>query len=95
MDGTQGGGPGTELKVLLEGMGIFPTEDCPCDERALLMDMNGPDWCQEHIEEIVDWLEEEACNRQAWFRRWAGRALVRQAIYNFRMKDYAYGGSLL
>jgi hypothetical protein len=75
-------GPGTELKKLLATVGITATPDCSCNARARTMDERGCDWCQEHIDEIVGWLREEAGRRKLPFVDAAGRMLVRRAIRN-------------
>ena len=79
------GGPGTELSKLLSSIGINPTErGCSCKSRAKKMDSQGADWCEENIETIVTWLEEEAKKRRLPFLRTAGRLLVKRAIRNSR-----------
>jgi len=50
------------------------------------MDIQGPDWCQEHLEEIVGWLREEATNRKLPFMDSAARILIKKAIKNARHK---------
>jgi hypothetical protein len=71
-------GPGTELKALLARIGIHASPTCGCNKMAKKMDA----WGQEsldHIEEIVDVMEETAKNRKLPFLRAAGRTLVRMA----------------
>lgn len=53
------GGPGTELKRLFSSFGFTPSSKCQCSARAYQMDRAGPDWCEEHIEEIVNWISVE------------------------------------
>ena len=79
------GGPGTELKKLLGRFGIR-AGDCRCNRRALLMDQEGPDWCEANIELIVDWLAEAAAARKLPFARLAGRILVRTAVRAARQR---------
>lgn len=81
-------GPGTELKLILKRLLIEPKGNCKCNQRAKEMDANGPDWCEEHIEEIIDWLEEEAKKRHMTlvFSRIVARRLIRMAITNARKK---------
>lgn len=74
-------GPGTELKRLLSHIGIHATGTCSCNAMAKQMDREGPDWCREHMEEIVDVMEKEAKHRGLPFKRLGGRALVRLAIW--------------
>jgi len=81
--GTQG--PGTELKALLAKIGIHASPTCGCNKMAKKMD----EWGQEslnHIEEIVDVMEETAKKRKLPFLRTAGRILVRQACRIARKK---------
>jgi len=82
----QPGGAGTELKKLLARFGIVSHPNCQCAQRAREMDSNGIVWCEEYIEEIADWLEEEA-HRRGWpFIRVAARILIRRAIKNAKRK---------
>lgn len=77
-----GHGPGTELKQLLERVGITSAPDCSCNARAAEMDRQGVEWCQANIETIVGWLREQAEARGLPFLDLAGRMLVRRAIRN-------------
>lgn len=83
-DAATGNGPGSQLKRLLRKVGVMPTAKCGCNNRAKLMDRNGPDWCEQNLELVVDWLEEEAKRRHLPFVRLAGKALVKLAIRNAR-----------
>ena len=73
---------GTELKKLLSKIGIKATPNCSCNKRAILMDTNGIEWCENNIDTIVEWLKEEATKRKLPFIDMAGRLLVKQAIKN-------------
>jgi peroxiredoxin len=84
MHGMPGSGPGTELKKLLERVGLHVTPDCPCNARAALMDRNGCDWCARNIDTIIGWLREEASKRGLVFLEPAARMLVRKAIARAR-----------
>jgi hypothetical protein len=84
-----GHGPGTELKALLKRVGIVASPGCSCNTRAKLMDANElkePGWCENNLETICDWLQEEATKRKLPFLRMAGKILVRKAIRNARKK---------
>ena len=81
------GGPGTELKKLLSWVGIRANDDCQCDDRALLMDILGPDKCEERLDEIVGWLEEEAEERGLLFSRTVAALSVMQAIRKSRRTE--------
>lgn len=80
------GGPGTELKALLKTIGIVAKPGCSCNKRARLMDEHGPDWCEEHLDEISGWLEEEAQKRKLPYIHAAGKLMVRLAIRRARKK---------
>jgi len=73
-------GVGTHLKRILGRMGIHPEPGCPCELRAQTMDANGVEWCEQNVDLIVDWLEEEAKNRGLPFLRLTGKILVWWAI---------------
>lgn len=82
-------GPGTELKKLLAKIGITASPDCQCSQRARHMDAmeaQEPGWCERNLEEICDWLQEEATKRGLPFLRAAGRLLIRKAISSYRKK---------
>lgn len=78
------GGAGTELKALLSKIGITSQPDCQCNARARHMNEQGIEWCEQHIDEIVGWLREEAGKRGLPFVDIAGRLLVKKAISNAR-----------
>lgn len=85
----QTSGPGTELKKLLAGwpFWIVAKPNCSCNARARVMDANGCDWCESHMDEIVAWLRDEAAKRKLLFADIAGRLLVKRAIRNARKKQ--------
>lgn len=85
--GPPDGGAGTELKGLLKKIGIVASPNCSCNKRANMMDAKGIDWCKENIEEIVDWLAEEAQKRKLPFLRFAGKKLVQLAISRAERKN--------
>jgi hypothetical protein len=73
-------GAGTKLKAILGWMFLKPKNGCSCNDRAKLMDKNGPQWCRDNIDTIVGWLREEAENRRLPFINVAARQMVLQAI---------------
>jgi hypothetical protein len=80
------GGAGTELKRLLRGpvkvlgwLG-FNFSNCRCDERALIMDIEGLGWCRSNLSTIVGWLGESARKQNLPFSPKGARILVKQAI---------------
>jgi len=80
---------GTELKALLGWLGIDATPDCPCNDRAGHMDRMGCQWVKDNVEEVVDWLGEEARRRGLPFIRLSGKALVLLAVRQAEAKDHA------
>ena len=56
---------GTHLHRLLAAWGFTPTEGCFCEDRVAEMDRQGPKWCNENIDLIVEWLVDEARDCQA------------------------------
>lgn len=73
-------GPGTELKKILAKFGIVATENCSCNKRAQIMDLNGPQWCRDNMESILEWLQEEAVKRKKLFVKFAVKQIVLLAI---------------
>jgi hypothetical protein len=73
-------GPGTMLSQILETVGIKAAPNCGCKRKALTMNINGNEWCEQNIETIIDWLEEEAKKRNLPFLRTAGKLLVKRAV---------------
>lgn len=57
-------GPGTELKAILESLGIS-AENCSCSHRAGQMNVWGVGGCRARRAEIVGWLEVER-DRRGW-----------------------------
>lgn len=74
-------GPGTMLSSMLESVGIKASPNCGCKRKALVMNLNGYEWCEGNVEKITDWLEEEAKKRNLPFLRAAGKLLIKRSIY--------------
>lgn len=81
------GTAGTQLKRLLATFGISAEDNCKCSSRATHMNRMGDDWCEQNIETIVGWLEEEAKARRIPFIRSLGRMVVRKAIKRSRKES--------
>lgn len=77
-------GPGSCLHRILARFGVSFSRQCKCRNRIRQMNRWGCDGCEEHIEEIVGWLREEATARGLPYLDLAGRMLVRLAIRNAR-----------
>ena len=81
-------GAGQELKAVLKKLGIESSPTCSCNAYALKMDHDGPDACEENMEQILDWLKEQAESRGLgmFYVRPAVRIAVRHAIKKARKK---------
>ena len=75
------------MKKLLAIIGIHATPTCPCIKHMKEMDRNGPEWCRQNIETIVDWMAKEAEKRKLPFLRTAGKRLVKIAIWKFERQE--------
>ncbi len=84
-------GPGTELKALLKWLRMAITPDCTCEAHARKMDREGPDWCEQHLDEIVGWLRKEAERRRLPFLTPIARRIVMTAIGRARRKSLTPG----
>ncbi len=77
-------GAGTYIKRWLEWAGIQATPGCGCADMARKMDLQGPDWCVAHAEEILDAMQAESHHRGLIFNRWFARKLLDRAIRKAR-----------
>lgn len=79
-------GPGTELTKLLSWF-AKDTKGCKCKSRARKMNIWGPDRCEQEMETIVGWLQEEG-EKRGWptgrITSIVSRKLVGRAIANSR-----------
>ena len=73
-------GPGTILSGMLSSLGIKSSSTCSCKRRAVAMNMQGPEWCEQNTETILSWLEEEAKKRKLPFVKMIASAMVNRAI---------------
>jgi hypothetical protein len=84
------GGVGTEIKLLLAGMGFEPGPNCNCHEHQANWDKNGIKWCKDNRQKLVAALNEEAAARgflQAAMAKSGGSlAIVAIAIANAERK---------
>lgn len=74
------GGPGTELRKLLSLLQLQEVKGCKCRLHALEMDFRGPQWCIDHKETILIWLQEEADRQGMPFLEYAASKVVDLAI---------------
>ena len=60
-------GPGDYLHdAILKWVGETPTRECGCKDRIARMNCWGPVGCREHLDEIIDWMMDEAKQRGWW-----------------------------
>ena len=90
----KGIGPGSQLSHMLSRLRIKALEGCSCKARSKKMDAWGPDGCEEHLDEIVGWLHDEARKRKILFLRWPAKTLVRVAIHKARKAQKALSGDI-
>lgn len=81
---TQPNGPGSILSGMLSSLGIKSAPTCSCKRRALEMNTRGPDWCEQNIDQIVGWLEEEAKKRKLPFIKTVAKLMVQRAVSKSR-----------
>jgi hypothetical protein len=77
-------GAGAALKALLKLIGITSSPTCRCNTRARIMDEQGLQWCRDNEELIAGasgWLSEEAAKRHLPYSAFAGKKLLKLAIY--------------
>ncbi|MGI9460293.1 MAG: hypothetical protein ACR2NF_09865, partial [Pirellulales bacterium] len=73
-------GPGTHLKNMLKWFNIHAKEKgCKCAHMEKKMNQ-GPQWCRDHMQEILDHLAKEASRRKLPFIRLAAEKMVDLAI---------------
>jgi hypothetical protein len=86
--------PGTQLKSLLRRLGIEELgPGCKCRSHSAIMDRQGCDWVESHIDLVVSWLRHEAKKRGLPFMDLAGRMLVKTALRRAR-RESAKGPAL-
>lgn len=76
-------GPGAELKALLAKIGITASPTCQCNSMATRMNQWGAE-SLDHIEEIVDVMQQSAKDRGLPFLRTVGRQLVKLAVRRWK-----------
>ena len=71
-------GPGTELKRILNEMGIRPSS-CNCVKHAAEMNKGGVVWCRASVDTIAGWLEEEA-RKKGWLWQLAAKMTAKKLV---------------
>lgn len=77
-------GPGTQLSKMIKSLGIHMSDSCSCRRHAINMNEKGNDWCEQNIDTVVGWLDQEAKNRGLPFVKMVGRVMVNRAIKKSR-----------
>lgn len=77
-------GPGAWMHRILLCFGIQFRSGCKCKARIIVMNQWGCDGCIERIDEICGWLREEATTRRLPYADFAGRMLVKAAVFMAR-----------
>jgi hypothetical protein len=77
-------GPGTILSQMLATIGIKSTPSCACRRHAIEMNEKGPDWCDQNMDKILEWLKEESVKRGIPFVQTAARLMVSRAVNKSR-----------
>jgi len=73
-------GPGSILSKMLSKVGIKATPNCSCKQRAITMNKNGVEWCENNMDTILGWLKEESDKRNLPFVEIVAKMLVYRAI---------------
>lgn len=77
-------GPGTQLSKMIKSLGFHMSDSCSCRRHAINMNEKGNDWCEQNIDTIVGWLDQEAKNRGLPFVKMVGKVMVNRAIKKSR-----------
>lgn len=77
-------GCGCELKKILSSLFIYSSPQCNCEKYAQIMDDWGPDKCEQELNQIIEWLRNEALKRNLIFIEKVAKFLVKKAINNTR-----------
>tara|TARA_B100001778_G_scaffold142757_1_gene117270 strand:+ start:242 stop:760 length:519 start_codon:yes stop_codon:yes gene_type:complete len=77
-------GAGSILSGMISAMGIKSTPNCSCRRHAIEMNTNGPEWCEENMGTILNWLQEESDKRKLPFIRSVAKLMVQRAINRSR-----------
>lgn len=78
-------GAGTILHRYLSAIGIKPDNKCNCLAMIRKMDDNGADWCEDHTDEILDVMRDNAKTMGVVFIRSAAAILLSRAIRQSRL----------
>lgn len=77
-------GVGSHLQSFFAWFGLKDTPGCHCVGVACLLDIRGPDWCEQRFPKIVRWLARGARKRGIPFSHPAAKIVLRWAIAKAR-----------
>jgi hypothetical protein len=73
-------GPGTILTNMISSIGIKSSPTCSCRRHALEMNEKGPEWCEQNLGVILQWLKEESNKRHLPYVESVASIVVKRAI---------------
>ena len=73
-------GPGSILASMFSAIGIKSTPTCSCRRHALEMNEKGIEWCEQNIDTICGWLEDECKKRSIPYVDAVAKMVVNRAI---------------
>jgi hypothetical protein len=73
-------GPGSILSKMLSKVGVKSSPTCSCKQRAITMNKNGIEWCENNMATILGWLKEESAKRNLPFVEIVAKMLVYRAV---------------
>lgn len=77
-------GPGSILAGMFSAIGIKAGPKCSCKKHAIEMNRNGIEWCENNMDTICGWLEEECKTRRIPYVDSVVRLVVKRAINKSR-----------
>lgn len=73
-------GPGSILASMFSAIGIKSSPTCSCKRHALEMNTRGIEWCEQNVDTICGWLEEECKSRKIPYVETVAKMVVNRAI---------------
>lgn len=73
-------GPGSILASMFSAIGIKSSPTCSCRRHALEMNMKGIEWCEQNVDTICGWLQEECKKRNIPYVEAVAKMVVNRAI---------------
>lgn len=73
-------GPGSILASMFSAIGIKSSPTCSCRRHALEMNQRGIEWCENNLDTICGWLQEECQKRGIPYVETVAKMVVNRAI---------------